>query len=56
MGETMPVKGSPFYIGGYGGYGGYGGVSGAYKQDGEFAQGRFAMGFQAGLVLTLHNM
>jgi hypothetical protein len=38
---------SPFYVGAYGGYGK---VDGAYESDGDFAQGRFALGAYAAVV------
>jgi len=41
MGDITNYKPSPFYIGAYGGYGA---IDGAYKRDGNFAQGRLAFG------------
>ena len=43
MGDIQPTL-SPWYVGGYGGYGG---IDGAYGQDGNFSQGRFALGYRA---------
>lgn len=44
MGDIMTKPAPLFYVGGYGGYGT---VSGGYKNDGNVAQGRFALGVHA---------
>lgn len=41
-GLVMALPTSPLYLGAYGGYGA---SSGAYNEDGQFAQGRLALGF-----------
>lgn len=51
-GTMGPIVENPYQI--YaGGYGGYGQVMGAYGNDGNFAQGRFALGVQG---LTFHSL
>lgn len=44
MGDITTTPLPLFYVGGYGGYGT---VLGGYKNDGDFAQGRFALGVHA---------